>query len=44
MDRHNLFTEWSNEYGAVLRRRYLHINVSSSELLLANLQQLVYDG
>ena len=31
LDRHNLFTEWSNKYGIVLRRRYLDINVSVFE-------------
>ena len=28
MDRHNLFTEWADKYGSVLRRRYLDFNVS----------------
>ncbi|CAL5219591.1 g1454 [Coccomyxa viridis] len=27
MDRHNLFTEWSNKYGPVVRRRFLDINI-----------------
>ena len=35
MDRHNLFTEWSNKYGSVVRRRFLDINVSASRLLPA---------
>ncbi len=36
MDRHNLFTEWSNKYGSVVRRRFLDINVRASRRLHFN--------
>ena len=31
-DRHNLFVEWANEYGPILRHRKLFSNVSSSAI------------